>query len=129
MAGSALQLGNRKGSERSLQLSKRASREEGEKCFYLNDLWWKPDMSRGYCIKKGHGHKAEAQPHTSGLDPEVDLAFRGVRDAVATELHIRAAGGESGEESSETQGNAQHISGNSEAQATPDLRGLRVFLK
>lgn len=52
-AGSALQLGNRKGSQRSRRLSKRASREGGEKCFYLNDSWWKPGMSRDYCIKKG----------------------------------------------------------------------------
>lgn len=44
-----------------------------------------------------------------------------MRDAVATEFHIRAAGGERGEEKSETQANLQHISGKSEAQATPDL--------
>lgn len=52
-----------------------------------------------------------------------------MRDAVATELHIRAAGGEKGEESSESQANPEQISGRSEAQATPDLLGLRMFLK
>lgn len=49
-------------------------------------------------------------------------------DAVATELHIRAAGGEK-EESSESQANPEQISGKAEAQATPDLLGLRMFLK
>lgn len=84
-------------------------------------------MSRGNYTKMGPRHKGNA--HTSGLDAEVDLAFRRVRDAVATELHIRAAEGEREEESSETQANPQQISGKSEAQATPDLLGIRMFLK
>lgn len=69
------------------------------------DSWWKPDISRGNSTKEGRWTQRKRATHTSGLDPEVDLAFRGVCDAVATELHIRAAGGER-EEGSETQATA-----------------------
>ena len=87
-------------------------------------------MSRGNVTrKKGPGHKGNAHTHTSGLDPEVDLAFRGVRDAVAAELHVRAAGGERGEESSETHTYPQQIPGKPEAQASRDLLGLSMFLE
>lgn len=50
-----------------------------------------PAPSRASPLGRAVG-TGEGAHRTSGLDAEVDLAFGGVRDAVATELHVRAAG-------------------------------------
>lgn len=72
------ELSNRAG---QLQVLRGEGREE---CFRAERP---PAPSRGRPPGKGKGTR-----RTSGLDAEVDLAFGGVRDAVAAELHVRAAG-------------------------------------
>lgn len=51
-------------------------RGQGERAFlHLTDSWWEDAMSRGNSMRTGPQTWRDSPSLTSGLDPEVDLAF------------------------------------------------------